>query len=184
MYRQLANRAVQPVASTSRLSSSPRPAPNPSRSPSLASLARAPTPRYASTRSTQATSTGGQEVPSEPSHYLVTLLRSPLHLSDKVKATVAALGLSKRLSSVIVPISSVNQGYLVKCKELVGVRAVTAAEVQQWASHDWRHRPGQGKRGSGIRIVEPAGPNSVIRVGSERARGDERGFRVVAQPPL
>lgn len=117
--------------------------------------------------------------PPPPSHYLVTLLRSPLHLSAKVKATVASLGLHKRLASVVVPVSPTNQGYLVKCKELVAVRPVSQHQVQEWASPEWSRRPGKGNQGSGVRIVEPAGPNSVIRIGSERARGDERGFRVI-----
>ncbi|GAA5883212.1 hypothetical protein JCM3774_001933 [Rhodotorula dairenensis] len=116
---------------------------------------------------------------ADPSHYLVTLLRSPLHLDHKVKATVASLGLRKRLASVVVPVTPTNQGYLLKCKELVAVRPVSQDQVQHWASPQWRTRPGQGNQGSGVRIVEPAGPNSVIRIGSERARGDERGFRIV-----
>ncbi|GAA5954007.1 hypothetical protein JCM8115_003282 [Rhodotorula mucilaginosa] len=114
-----------------------------------------------------------------PSHLLVTLLRSPLHLSAKVKATVASLGLHKRLASVVVPVSPTNHGYLLKCKELVAVRPVSQQQIQEWASPEWSRRPGKGNQGSGIRIVEPAGPNSVIRIGSERARGDERGFRVI-----
>ncbi|KAG0660252.1 hypothetical protein C6P46_004706 [Rhodotorula mucilaginosa] len=140
--------------------------------------------RFASTsRSLSASAPAAKTPPTTteeaPSHLLVTLLRSPLHLSAKVKATVASLGLHKRLASVVVPVSPTNHGYLLKCKELVAVRPVSQQQIQEWASPEWSRRPGKGNQGSGIRIVEPAGPNSVIRIGSERARGDERGFKII-----
>ncbi|GAA5982987.1 hypothetical protein JCM10908_006858 [Rhodotorula pacifica] len=176
MFRPLAAMA-RPVASTSRIAFTAS-SPTSTAAPTVAAARR-----LASTQATQEPSTtAAEEEDSTPSHYLVTLLRSPLHLSAKTKATVSSLGLHKRLSSVIVPITPTNQGYLLKCKELVGVRAVSQSEVQQWAAQEWRTREGEGNKGSGIRIVEPAGPNSVIRVGSERARGDERGFRIVQSP--
>lgn len=140
----------------------------------FASTARPPL--ASSAPKTPATTTGQGEAPS---HYLVTLLRSPLHLPAKVKATVASLGLHKRLASVVVPVSPTNHGYLLKCKELVAVRPVSQQQIQEWASPEWSRRPGKGNQGSGVRIVEPAGPHSVIRIGSERARGDERGFRII-----
>ncbi|BGP28050.1 hypothetical protein JCM10295v2_007037 [Rhodotorula toruloides] len=115
------------------------------------------------------------------SHYLITLLRSPNHLGASIFSTTRVLGLNKRLSSVIVPINPINAGYILRIKELVGVRLVSREDVQRWASREWRERPGEGNQGSGLRIAGGAGPNAVIRVGSERARGDERGFKVVGR---
>ncbi|BGP43918.1 hypothetical protein JCM10449v2_007975 [Rhodotorula kratochvilovae] len=117
--------------------------------------------------------------PTTPSHFLITLLRSPLHLPPSQRASAASLGLHKRLSSSIVPITPQNAGYVLRIKELVGVRQVSAAEVALWASREWRDRPGEGRQGSGMRVKAGANDGSVIRVGSERARGDERGFRIV-----
>ncbi|BGP20687.1 hypothetical protein JCM10213_001066 [Rhodosporidiobolus nylandii] len=153
-----------------------------SRTPSTASPARAQR-RAASTAAPQPpqASTSAAAEPAAPaaSHYLVTLLRSPLHLPKNVAASLSSLGLGKRLSSAVVPITQVNAGYILAAKELVGVRTVSQDQVKQWASREWRERDGEGKQGSGMRVREGATENSVIRVGSERARGAERGFRVV-----
>ncbi|GAA6033465.1 hypothetical protein JCM8097_001411 [Rhodosporidiobolus ruineniae] len=135
----------------------------------------------ASTSSAPAPSTKGSPSASaaQPTHYLVTLLRSPLHLPPAISASIRSLGLNKRLSSSIVPISQVNAGYILNLKELVGVRTVGQDQVKKWASPEWRNRAGEGNQGSGMRVRRGATADSVIRVGSERARGDERGFRVV-----
>ncbi|GAA6048717.1 hypothetical protein JCM3770_003926 [Rhodotorula araucariae] len=167
-----------PVALGARSSSSS--------SPSSSSSAAAPPPQA----STSATSPPAPTLPSSalpaaetaPSHYLVTLLRSPLHLPPAQRASAASLGLHKRLSSSVVPITPQNAGYVLQIKELVGVRQVSTAEVRAWASPEWRDRPGEGRRGSGMRVKLGATDRSVIRVGSERARGDERGFRIVDRP--
>ncbi|GAA5884177.1 hypothetical protein JCM6882_002167 [Rhodosporidiobolus microsporus] len=113
------------------------------------------------------------------SHYLVTLLRSPLHLPKRTLQSVRSLGLGKRLSSSIVPITPSNAGYILALKELVGVRTVTQEQVKHWASREWRERKGEGNQGAGMRVRADGSDRSVIRVGSERARGDERGFKVV-----
>ncbi|GAA5916998.1 hypothetical protein JCM5296_004039 [Sporobolomyces johnsonii] len=148
----------------------------------LLSSSPSPSPSAPTLPSTPSPSSPVPPAQSTPTHYLVTLLRSPLHLSKSVSASLASLGLYKRLSSSIVPINSVNSGYILKAKELVGVRSVTADELASIASKEWRDRPGEGRQGSGLRVREDAGPAAVIRVGSERARGDERGFRVVSKP--
>ncbi|GAA5911091.1 hypothetical protein JCM8208_000273 [Rhodotorula glutinis] len=132
--------------------------------------------------STSASTSAAQDAPqaAAPSHFLVTLLRSPLHLAASQKASAASLGLYKRLSSAIVPITAQNAGYVVQLKELVGVRACSEHDVARWGAREWREREGEGRQGSGMRVkLGGDKARSVIRVGSERARGDERGFRVV-----
>ncbi|GJN94245.1 hypothetical protein Rhopal_007319-T1 [Rhodotorula paludigena] len=154
---------------------------------------QAPPPQaHAATGATTATAPPAPTLPSSalpasapttPSHYLVTLVRSPLHLGPSARGALASLGLhSKRLASVVVPVSRESAGALLAVKELVAVREVSDAEVRAWASNEWREREGEGRRGAGMRVSERAGQRGVIRVGSERARGDERGFRIVARP--
>ncbi|GAA5839964.1 hypothetical protein JCM9279_005222 [Rhodotorula babjevae] len=155
-------------------SSAPLAAPRPS---PVAAAAAAPT-----TASTSASTSAAPDASTPPaaSHFLVTLLRSPLHLAASQKASAASLGLYKRLSSALVPITAQNAGYVVQLKELVGVRACSEEDVARWGSRGWREREGEGRQGSGLRVKYGGDKaRSVIRVGSERARGDERGFRVV-----
>ncbi|KAM0789774.1 hypothetical protein ACM66B_006627 [Microbotryomycetes sp. NB124-2] len=117
---------------------------------------------------------------SSSSHFVVTLTRSPLHLPKSIKATCQVLGLHKRLSTTIVPNTSHNVGALLKVKELVHVQPFDAQDADHVSlTRQWRERQGDGRRGSGIRAK--GGELSVIRVGSERARGDERGFKVVSR---
>ncbi|TNY18719.1 hypothetical protein DMC30DRAFT_418563 [Rhodotorula diobovata] len=160
----------------------PRPAPT-TAAPALAqgqpSTSQASTSRAGPPPPTTTTTSAAS---SSPSHFLVTLLRSPLHLGASQRASAASLGLHKRLSSSIVPITPQSAGYVLALKELVGVRRVSRDEVAAWGSREWRERPGEGRKGSGLRVKAEADEGSVIRVGSERARGDERGFRVVARP--
>ncbi|GAA5877649.1 hypothetical protein JCM8547_007129 [Rhodosporidiobolus lusitaniae] len=171
-------RALSSRAPTRAVPSSLRQLSSSSRSSSSSSTAQHPlAPSASSAETTPADPSASSS--SSPSHYLVTLLRSPLHLPPSLSASICSLGLNKRLSSAIVPITPTNAGYILKLKELVGVRSVTSDEVRQWGSREWREREGEGRQGSGLRIGGYAGENSVIRVGSERARGDERGFRVV-----
>ncbi|GAA5997474.1 uncharacterized protein JCM10292_000874 [Rhodotorula paludigena] len=162
-------------------------------STSSASSSQAPPPQaHSATGATTATAPPAPTLPSSalpasapttPSHYLVTLVRSPLHLGPSARGALASLGLhAKRLASVVVPVSRESAGALLAVKELVAVREVSDAQVRAWASKEWREREGEGRRGAGMRVSERAGQRGVIRVGSERARGDERGFRIVARP--
>ncbi|GAA5938071.1 uL30 family ribosomal protein [Sporobolomyces koalae] len=141
---------------------------------SQASSSSSSTPVTSNTTAAQPSSSS-----QESSHYLVTLLRSPLHLNPAIKQSLASLGLYKRLSSSIVPINPTNQGYILRAKELVGIKPLSQSQVQELGSETWRNRPGQGRQGSGLRIRMGASDQGVIRVGSERARGEERGFKVV-----
>lgn len=174
-------RPPQPLASASTRSiashsHSPAPAPAPAQQREHARTRQrpsAPTPTP--------TPTPARAHDAAPSHYLVTLLRSTIKLGSDAQATARALGLSKRLSSSIVPVNAVNAGYILRLKEIVGVRLVGRDDVEHWASAAWRERPGDGRKGSGLSVAANAGPNAIIRVGSERARGDERGFRVVGR---
>ncbi|GAA6006804.1 hypothetical protein JCM11491_003186 [Sporobolomyces phaffii] len=159
MQRSLQFLAKQPRTIGARLSSSSSSSSSPSSSSSSATAA--PTPD------------------ASPSHYLVTLQRSPLHLNPAIKQSLASLGLYKRLSSSIVPITPTNQGYILRAKELVGIRPLSEAQVRDLGSAAWRNRPGEGRQGSGLRVRHGAGEGGVIRVGSERARGEERGYKVV-----
>jgi len=111
-------------------------------------------------------------------HYLVTLLRSPLHLPVAAAATCNSLGLTHRLTSSLVPITQENAGFILRVKELVAVRTVAPEDLAKAASQEWRERPGEGRRGSGLMGHSETG---VVRVGSERARGEERGFKVVSR---
>ncbi|GAA5957976.1 hypothetical protein JCM3765_006220 [Sporobolomyces pararoseus] len=136
--------------------------------------------RSPSSSSTSSSSPSTDSTPTAtPSHYLVTLLRSPLHLNPAIKSSLSSLGLYKRLSSSIVPITPINQGYILRAKELVGIKPISEEEVRRLGSEEWRNREGEGRQGSGLRVRQGAGPGGVIRVGSERARGEERGFKVV-----
>lgn len=152
--------------------------------------------RLASNVATQAQSTTltttSTTTPSAPTHYLVTLLRSTIALPKSIASTTRSLGLNSRLSSSVVPITATTQGAILRVKELVGVRAITLDQLGPSATQVWRDRPGQGRRGSGLRArmtptVDTIGtPGNgqqpsmgALRVGSERNRGEERGFKVV-----
>jgi ribosomal protein L30/L7E len=137
----------------------------------------------ASTSSLTSTPPSPVDEPDEPdvqsgkTHYLVTLLRSPLHLPKNIATTCTSLGLSHRLSSSIVPISRETAGAILQVKELVGIRAVGIEEVSKAAGREWRMRAGEGKQGGGFRSVGTE--LGVIKVGREKCRGEERGFKVL-----
>lgn len=111
-------------------------------------------------------------------HYLITLRRSPLHLPKPIQTTCKSLGLGHRLASSIVPISRVNAGYILRIKELITVKTIGMDAIAGAAAPEWSGRAGEGRRGSGLHLTrEGAG---VIRVGTERSRGEERGFKVIS----
>lgn len=76
------------------------------------------------------------------------------------------------------PITRENAGFILRIKELVGVRTVGVDEVVKASEPAWRERPGEGRQGGGF-VTKGDPGRGVVRVGRERARGDERGFRIV-----
>lgn len=158
----LISRALRQSTSALRRATAHRPA------------AAAATARFAST------SSEAEPTAAPKTHYLLTLLRSPLHLPKPLQATCQTLGLTHRLQSSIIPISAVNSGLILRVKELVGVRQVGVEEISKGVGEEWRNREGEGRQGGGLRARgEAAG--GVIRVGSERCRGAERGFKIVSR---
>lgn len=63
-----------------------------------------------------------------PTHYLITLMRSPRGLPPASAATARALGLHRLHQSVIQPIDATAAGKILRIKELVTVRNVTEEE--------------------------------------------------------
>lgn len=118
-----------------------------------------------------------------PTHYLVTLLRSPLHLPIPSKATCESLGLRKRSSTSLIPINSTNAGYILKIKELVGVKLVDCEVIQgKLAAREERMGYGverEGRRGAGLGGMGLFTSEGVVTVGKDRCSGEERGFKVV-----
>lgn len=112
----------------------------------------------------------------EHTHYLLTLKRSPLHLPKQASLTCKALGLSHRLSTTLVPISPETAGAVLKVKELLAVKLVSPFTEENMEKGFGRsERIGEeGKQGSGMRFSLGGG---IIRVGSERCNGEERGYR-------
>ncbi|KAJ9097694.1 hypothetical protein QFC21_004731 [Naganishia friedmannii] len=104
--------------------------------------------RWSSTASATPTASPSSSIPtsaagsSQPSHYLITLKRSPIGLPDTSKQTLAALGFlpsskhyypkgpkasanPKLNRSVLHPFSETAAGMILKVKELVEVRNVS-----------------------------------------------------------
>ncbi|KDQ59127.1 hypothetical protein JAAARDRAFT_33858 [Jaapia argillacea MUCL 33604] len=79
-----------------------------------------------------------------PTHYRVTLRRSPISLGDSIKATVATLGLTRRMQTVYHPISPECAGKILKIKELVEVANVPASEVKSQEEQRRERRPTRG----------------------------------------
>ncbi|WVQ97146.1 ribosomal protein L30 [Kwoniella sp. CBS 9459] len=96
----------------------------------------------ASASSSTATSTAG-----EPTHHLITLIRSAIGLPKESKRTLEALGLHRLRQSVLHPYGETTAGRILKVKELVHVANVTKEEGEVLAK---RRRPeGSGVQTSG-----------------------------------
>lgn len=64
-----------------------------------------------------------------PTHYLITLERSPIGLPPASRATLEALGLHDKLHRAVMhPFSATTAGQILKVKELVRVKNVTEQE--------------------------------------------------------
>lgn len=160
--------------------------------PAAASFSSSSISSVRSSRKTRTAPVGDVPDKLENTHYCITLLRSPLHLPIASQRTCQALGLGKRMNRTIVPISSVNAGYILSIKELVGVELVNLEEVQtrEYEREMLRVERGdvEGRRGAGLTAHNPANwelslgsSSGVVRVGKDRCRGSERGFKVVGR---
>lgn len=134
-------------------------------------------------RSSAATPPAAAETATTPTHYLVTLLRSPLHLPVPSKATCESLGLRKRSSTSLIPINSTNAGYILKIKELVGVKLVDCEAIQgKLSKREERMGYGtgrEGRRGAGLGGMGLFTSEGIVTVGKDRCSNEERGFKVV-----
>lgn len=177
----------QPLASTSRLTtntsistSSSFSSSSSSSSDSTTTATSSSSPSSSSLESTTTTTASESEpieAGSDKTHYLITLRRSPLHLPSPIQSSCKSLGLGHRLASSIVPITQENAGYILRIKELITVKTIGVEEISRAVDQSWSLREGEGRRGSGLHLMrEGAG---VIRVGTERSRGEERGFKVL-----
>ncbi|WVF70784.1 ribosomal protein L30 [Kwoniella sp. CBS 6097] len=83
----------------------------------------------------------------EPTHHLITLIRSAIGLPKESKRTLEALGLHRLRQSVLHPYGETTAGRILKVKELVHVANVTEEEGTLLAR---RRRPeGSGVQTSG-----------------------------------
>jgi ribosomal protein L30 len=80
---------------------------------------------------------------STPTHYLITLVRSARGLPPRSGATLEALGLHRLHQSVLQEHSAAAAGKILRVKELITVRNVTAEEGAAFLE---RRRP----EGSGV----------------------------------
>jgi ribosomal protein L30 len=82
--------------------------------------------------------------PAAPTHYLITLVRSARGLPPASGATLEALGLHRLHQSVLQEHSSAAAGKILRVKELVTVRNVSAAEGEAFLAR---------RRGEGAGVV-------------------------------
>ncbi len=82
---------------------------------------------------------------SNPTHHLITLIRSSLSVPSYSSRTLESLGLHNRYQSVLHPFSSSVTGQILRVKELVEVRNVNYEEGSRWI----RMRKSQG---SGVEV--------------------------------
>ncbi|OCF41388.1 ribosomal protein L30 [Kwoniella heveanensis CBS 569] len=94
-----------------------------------------------------ASSLNPASVSGEPTHHLVTLIRSAIGLPKESKRTLEALGLHRLRQSVLHPFGETTAGRILKVKELVHVANVTKEEGEILVK---RRRPeGSGVQTSG-----------------------------------
>lgn len=116
-------------------------------------------------------------------HYRITLRRSAIGLPDKIKGTLASLGLRKRLQSVYLPQRSDIAGMILGVKELVHVENVRRLREEE-VSVPW------GSMMNGVSDTETTKAiltspvwvneqNEVVDWGGREARKAPRGYTVV-----
>lgn len=79
-------------------------------------------------------------------HYLITLIRSPIGMPEKTRTTLNSLGLYRRFQSVMKPFGPIAAGRILAVKELVSVRNVVKEDGLRGVR---RRRP----EGSGLEIA-------------------------------
>ncbi|KAG9032782.1 hypothetical protein FRB95_001043 [Tulasnella sp. JGI-2019a] len=68
---------------------------------------------------------------AEPNtHYKITLTRSAIGLPKRVKATLEALGIWRRMGTAFMPHTPEAAGKILRLKEIVSVRNVPASQVR------------------------------------------------------
>jgi len=83
-------------------------------------------------------------------HYKITLRRSPISLGAAIKATLASLGIHRRMQTVYFPQWSVVAGKIFKVKELVEAENVSAHMVRTRGENVDRH----GYRMTGSKMLD------------------------------
>jgi large subunit ribosomal protein L30 len=132
------------------------------------STARLATRQAGSTSRCLATASTSQSSISQPStstsHYRITLRRSAIGLPDKIKGSLASLGLKKRLQSVYLPQRGDIAGMILAVKELVHVENVKrlSESTAKGEADIWLNEKGE-----------------VVDWGGRQARKAPRGYTVV-----
>jgi large subunit ribosomal protein L30 len=77
-----------------------------------------------------------------PTFFRITLLRSGIGLPLKINGALKALGLTKRMRTVYVPVSRDTAGMIMKVKELVDVQEVTEEKSKRQLKEERRPEAG------------------------------------------
>jgi len=73
-----------------------------------------------------------------PTFFRITLLRSGIGLPLKINGVLNALGLTKRMRTVFVPVSRDTAGMIMKVKELVSVEEVAEEKTKKMLKEERR----------------------------------------------
>lgn len=77
-----------------------------------------------------------------PSYFKITLLRSGIGLPARINGVLRALGLTKRMATVFVPVSADTAGQIMRVKELVAVSEVQERMTRRQMHEARRPDPG------------------------------------------
>lgn len=133
--------------------------------------------------SSHASSSFPPQTSTSTDHYRITLRRSAIGLPDKIKGTLASLGLRKRLQSVYLPQRSDIAGMILGVKELVhveNVRRLIEEEVSL-AEEPIMDEVADGKETTAkvVSSVWVNEQNEIVDWGGREARKAPRGYTVV-----
>ncbi|KAF2829931.1 50S ribosomal protein-like protein L30 [Ophiobolus disseminans] len=76
------------------------------------------------------------------SYFRITLMRSGIGLPQKTQGVLKALGLRKRMTTVYYPVSQSVAGQILRIKELVDVKEVSAPMTKEQMRASRRPDPG------------------------------------------